>query len=208
MFERSTYRAKKMFQNASPTRISHRSSMNSPIKHNENSAELLRRQIIWEKWSGNKPVSDPQLFRYIKSHEVSASGMEIIIPFKPLVWQRYLEQQESIQSQDRADEEINAKDHSDAQTLRSDNRLNKSITCSPLDPDYKESEYCARLNFVNFLHALPLFQFTNSQLCFSKLQSSVVQKIVSSPQSIEIISRGQQCHDVFIIRWIIATYHW
>lgn len=160
----------------------------------ETSAELLRRQIVWETWSGNKPLPDPQLFRFVKPHSPSNSGPTISIPFKSVVWQRLSAANTPIGPFNSAGEDEN----DESTTLHSSPGYpDRRSDASPLDESPPESELCKRLSFPEFFRALPsLFVLYKA---VANIQRHVVEFIPAKGG--KILLKGQSCETVYLIRY-------
>ena len=181
-------------------------AMNSqPI---ENNAEALRRKLLWELWSGNKPLPEPQLFRFLKAHETTSSGPVISIPFKPVVWQRVLQHKssESVQSVHKAEstgDDASYRKGQDSKPrqleklLSTNNQFYKQMDIASSE----ESEYCKNLSFGDFLAAIPnLCLLSGGSL--KALESAATQYVI--PPSSEILIRGQRTTDVYFVRYVIS----
>ena len=192
----------------------------------ENNAELLHRKILWETWSGNKPLQNPELFRYMKAHEVplsssSPSDLVLSIPFKPAVWQRVAQQSRGGENKKLGGSSPSAKSPlsqgsqtftntathiSDTTSLnRNSNMLRGGDPQEQLDIDSNpENDYCARLAFVDYLLALPALYLLDSA-SLQAFESASTQYVIS-PFS-EILLKGHHSNEVFLVRLVPFVLH-
>ena len=172
--------------------------MNS--KSTENNADALRRKLSWETWSGNKPLPDPQLFRFLKAHETASSGPLISIPFKPVVWQRVLQHKSVHKAELIADDASPQRQEQESLSRQVDKLLSiNNEYYKQMDiASSAESEYCKNLSLGDFLTALPtLYLLSGGSV--KALESASVQYVI--PPSSEILVRGQRSDEVYFIRY-------
>jgi hypothetical protein len=173
----------------------------------ENNAEALRRKLSWELWSGNKPLPEPQLFRFLKAHETTSSGPVISIPFKPVVWQRVLQHKssESIQSVHKTESTGDDASYRQEQDSKSkaeklpntNNQFHKQMDIASSE----ESEYCKNLSLSDFLTALPNLCLLSGG-CLKALESAATQYVI--PPSSKILIRGNHINDVYFVRYVLS----